>query len=76
MGAATDLENEGLRRLVINTVYWAVGLDVPAKADVSFVDPYTPRFYGFNGFRGGLKASDHALGKELPAGTAHDPGNK
>jgi hypothetical protein len=39
LGAATDLENEGLRRLVINGVYWALGLDVPSKADVRVVDP-------------------------------------
>lgn len=73
MGAATDLENEGLRRLVVNAVFWAVGIDVPSHADVAFVDPYKPLFYGFNGFRGGLKASDHALGKELPAGTVPPP---
>jgi hypothetical protein len=66
MGAATDLENEGLRRLVVNAVYWGTGLEVPAKADVTYVDPYKPLFYGFNGFRNGLKVSDHALGKTLP----------
>jgi len=35
MGAASDLLNEGLRRLLVNAVYWGVGLDVPAKADVA-----------------------------------------
>src|SRR5829696_1478804 len=39
MGAATDLANEGLRRMVVNAVYWGFALDVPAKADVRFVDP-------------------------------------
>ncbi len=68
MGAATDLKNEGLRRLVVNAVYWGLGLDVPAKADVKFVDDYQPTMYGFNGYRRGLKPSDHALGKVLPAG--------
>lgn len=68
MGAATDLENEGLRRLVVNGVYWCLGLEVPAKADVTYVDPYKPLFYGFNSSRPGLKVSDHALGKELPPG--------
>ena len=66
MGAATDLENEGLRRLVINGVYWGLGLDVPAKADVAYVDEYRPSFYGFDGFRKGLHASDFALGKKVP----------
>ena len=34
MGAATDLENEGLRRLLVNAAYLFTGLEVPAKADV------------------------------------------
>jgi hypothetical protein len=66
MGSATDLENEGLRRLVVNGVYWGVGLEVPAKADVTYVDEYIPSFYGFDGFRKGLHAGDFALGKKVP----------
>ena len=66
MGSATDLENEGLRRLVVNGVYWGLGLDVPQKADVRYADEYTPSFYGFDGFRRGLRASDFALGKKVP----------
>jgi hypothetical protein len=66
MGSATDLENEGLRRLIVNGVYWGLGLDVPARADVAFVDEYRPSFYGFDGFRKGLRASDFELGKTVP----------
>ena len=66
MGSATDLENEGLRRLVVNAVYWGLGLNVPQKADVTYVDEYVPSFYGFDGFRKGLHASDFALGKKVP----------
>ncbi len=73
MGAATDLENESLRRLVINGAYWAAGLDVPAKGDVTYVDPYTPRAYGFDGYRTGLKPSDYALGKIVPVGGTVPP---
>jgi type 1 glutamine amidotransferase len=73
MGAATDLQNEGLRRLIVNAVYWGVGLDVPAQADVAFVDAYKPTMYGFNGHRRGLTPADHALGKVLPAGTGPAP---
>lgn len=58
MGAATDLTNESLRRLVVNGVYWGLGLEVPAKADVSIVGDYNPTAYGFNGFKKGLKISD------------------
>jgi hypothetical protein len=66
MGSATDLEDEGLRRLVVNGVYWGLGLDVPATANVAYVDEYVPSFYGFEGFRKGLKASDFELGKKVP----------
>ncbi len=70
LGAATDLQNEGLRRLVVNAVYWGIGLDVPAKADVTYVDDYKPSMYGFKGYRRGLKVADHAIGKVLPAGVS------
>lgn len=73
MGAATDLLSEDLRRLVINGVYWGLELPVPDKADVTYVDDYQPLMYGFNSYRKGLKPSDHALGKVLPAGTKPEP---
>lgn len=66
MGSATDLEDEGLRRLVVNGVYWGLGLDVPARADVTYVDPYSPSFYGFDGFRKGLRPNDFVLGATVP----------
>jgi putative heme-binding domain-containing protein len=72
MGAATDLLSEGLRRLVVNGVYWGLELDVPAKADVTFVDEYVPSFYAGGGERKGLKVSDLGLGKGLPQ-RADDP---
>jgi type 1 glutamine amidotransferase len=66
MGAANEFENEGLRRLVVNGVYWGLGLDVPTKAPVDFVDEYKPGFYGFKGYRKGMNISDLGLGKALP----------
>jgi type 1 glutamine amidotransferase len=66
MGAATDFENEGLRRLIVNGVFWGLGMDVPARADVTYVDPYRPSFYGFDGFRQGLRVADFALGATVP----------
>src|SRR5688572_23501155 len=68
MGSATDLESEGMRRLVVNAVYWGLGMDVPQKADVAYVDEFKPTMYGFGGYRRGLKPSDHAIGKVLPEG--------
>jgi len=73
LGAATDLENEDLRRLIVNGVYWGLGLNVPDKADVRVVDPYQPTMYGFKSFRIGLKPSDHALGKTVPPGEPRPP---
>src|SRR5690606_23845529 len=63
MGAATDLASEDLRRLVVNGVFWGLGLEVPAKADVTPVGDFKPSKYDFNGFQKGVKASDHALAK-------------
>lgn len=63
MGAATDLTNEGLRRLVVNGVFWGLGLEVPEQADVSIVGDYQPTMYGFKGFQTGVKPEVHALAK-------------
>lgn len=73
LGAATDLLDEGLRRLVVNAVYWGAGLEVPARADVRVVDPYQPTDYSFKGYRRGLRPEDHALGQALPASRAAPP---
>ena len=61
MGAATDLENEGLRRLIVNGVYWGLGMKVPSKADVALVGDYHPTMYGFNGFQKGTRPADYEL---------------
>ena len=73
MGAATDLENESLRRLVVNAVFWSVNLPVPTQANVTLVDPYTPRKYGFNSFRYQLTPAVYALGQTVPVGTNPPP---
>src|SRR5690606_16005749 len=61
MGAATDLASEGLRRLIVNAVYWGVGLDVPRRANVDTVGEFRPTPYGFDGFQRGLRPSDFEL---------------
>ena len=60
MGAATDLASEGMRRLVVNGCYWALGLEdrIPAKSCVDVVGTFDPTPYGFNGYRKGLKPGD------------------
>ncbi len=47
IGAANDLLLEGTRRLLVNGVFWAMDLPVPAKADVTLVGDYTPTNYEF-----------------------------
>jgi type 1 glutamine amidotransferase len=61
LGAATDLLSEGLRRLVVNGVFWAADLEIPAKADVTPVGEFKATKFSFNGFVKGVKPSDHAL---------------
>lgn len=63
MGSATDFRSEDLRRLVVNAVFWGLGMEsaIPARAKVDHVTPFEPSFYGFNDFKKGVKPSDHAL---------------
>ena len=61
MGSATDLQSEGLRRLLVNAVYWGLDLEIPAKANVDYVGEFKPTMYGFNGFKKGVKPSEHEL---------------
>jgi len=63
MGAAVDLENEGLRRLLVNACYWTLGLEkqLPPKADVTYVGEYKPSWFGYGKFKKGLKPSDLEL---------------
>lgn len=60
MGAADDLENEPLRRLLVNATYWAVGLEnrMPAKADVDLVGEYHPRPFTSEEHMRGIKPHD------------------
>jgi hypothetical protein len=61
IGAAIDLKSEDLRRLFVNGAYWLTGLPVPAKADVTLVGEYNPTFFGFNGYKKGVKPEAHEL---------------
>lgn len=60
IGAAVDFESAGLRRLFVNAVYWMCGLEaqLPAEVKADPVGEYKPSFFGFNGFRKGVKPED------------------
>jgi hypothetical protein len=50
MGASTDLVNEGMRRLLVNAVYWCLGMEdqLPAEgANVDLVGHYSPTQFEF-----------------------------
>jgi len=63
IGASTDLESEGLRRLLINASYWCLGLEeeIPARANVQIVGEYRPTPFGFGTYQRGVTPSDHAM---------------
>lgn len=62
MGAADDLENEALRRLLVNATYWAVGLEtrIPRKANVALVGDYHPRPFTSEEHMKGVKPEELA----------------
>ena len=49
MGGGIDLQNPGLRRLVINGVYWGLKMEdkISSKSSVEYVGEYTPLSNGF-----------------------------
>lgn len=49
IGSAVDFLNEDLRRLVVNSVYWATGLEdkIPEKSSVLLPSNYKPTYFGF-----------------------------
>ena len=64
MGAATDLLDESLRRLLVNGVYWGLEMEISQLADVRLVGDYQPSEYNFDGFRKGVKPSALAMNAE------------
>jgi hypothetical protein len=63
MGASTDFQNEGLRRLIVNAAYWALGMEdkIPPAANVDFVGKYQPTNFGFGTYTKGIKPAAYNL---------------
>ncbi|MEM0896804.1 MAG: ThuA domain-containing protein, partial [Verrucomicrobiota bacterium] len=79
-GASEDFRDEGLRRLVVNASYHLLGLEVPKRANVDYVDPFPTTFYSFirseDYFKErNLQVSDFALGSSATTGLP-DPANE
>lgn len=70
-GASEDILNDGYRRMVINGIYWTVGLEDKIKDDskIDFVGPYKPNtFSGGNKEAKGIKPAMYAdLKSPVPA---------
>jgi len=60
MGSSTDLASAGLRRLLVNAAYWAVGLEeeIPPAANVEIVGTFEPTPFKAGGHRKGVKPAD------------------
>jgi hypothetical protein len=62
IGASVDLRSEDLVRLLVNSVYWAAGLEsrIPERANVTPLRPFEPTMFGFGAFRRGMRPADFA----------------
>ena len=61
-GASEDLLNDGFRRMVLNSVFWAMKMEKAIKPNnnIDFVGPYKPTTFNFEGYKVGVKPSDLA----------------
>lgn len=61
MGAATDFENTGVRRMLVNATYWALGMEdqITDRLNIDLVGEFKPTKFGFGGFVKGVKPADH-----------------
>lgn len=63
MGAATDFESAGLRRLIVNSVFQMTGLEdkITDSLNVDVVGEFDPTDFGFNRFKEGTKPADYNM---------------
>lgn len=61
-GASVDFLNEGFRRMSVNALLWAAGLDsaIRPSNDVALVGPFNPSAFAFGGFVKGIRPADMA----------------
>lgn len=76
-GGSEDIISEGVRRCIINGVFWCMGMEKEIKADmnVDFVGPYQPTPFSFNGEAQNVKPADLAGWESpiMPKGEKHAP---
>ena len=69
-GTSEDITNEGYRRMIVNGVFWALGLEEAIKADlnVAFVGPFKPNTFNGGGYARGIKPEMYAgFESQIPA---------
>ena len=68
MGAAGDFASAGLRRLLVNAVYWCLGEEEHIRPDfcVDLVGQFHALPFGMNGFRKGVRPADHVWPPQAP----------
>ncbi|MFM7181507.1 MAG: hypothetical protein ACKO2G_08600 [Verrucomicrobiales bacterium] len=61
-GASEDILDDNYRRMILNGVLWALGMEKETKADldISFVGPYQPNTFAFEGHAKKVKPSELA----------------
>jgi hypothetical protein len=61
MGSSTDFQSAGLRRLLVNATYWCLGMEgqIDGSSQVGLVGEFHPTPFAHNGFKKGVKPSDH-----------------
>jgi hypothetical protein len=65
MGASQDFTHEGVRRMLVNAVYWALGMEkeIPGRTSVDLVGRYEPtpfRFKKSEDWKPGIRPADLA----------------
>lgn len=63
VGASQDFASAGVRRLLVNACYWAVGLEekIAPDANVDIVGAFSPTPFCFNGFKKGVRPDELRL---------------
>ncbi len=69
-GTSEDITNEGYRRMIVNGIFWTLGLEDSIKPDldVSFVGPFKPNTFGGGAYAHGVKPEMYAgFTSQIPA---------
>ena len=69
-GTSEDITNEGYRRMLVNSCFWALGLEAGIKPDlnIAFVGPFKPNTFNGGGYARGIKPEMYAgFESQIPA---------